>query len=83
MQARLTKSSTRPEMIIVLNRVIYESEMKAPISENPFDNPTKLVMVVDALATPICKVCWRYVTKFRDIDNETELNMAAVTTKFK
>lgn len=67
----LTRTSTRLKKTIVLNLVIYESEKKAPMKANPFEAARRMVAVVDALATPICMVVWRYVTKFRFMAKET------------
>lgn len=44
---------------MVLERVMYESERKAPNKANPDVAPMKLVTVVEELETPICMVPWR------------------------
>lgn len=54
-----TRNSNGPKISIVLERVMYESERKAPIKANPAVAPRTLVTVVAELETPICIVPWR------------------------
>jgi hypothetical protein len=61
---QITRNSNGPKSSMVLERVMYESERKAPNKANPDVAPMKLVTVVAELETPICMVPWRYVTKF-------------------
>jgi len=56
---RFTKNSTGPNISMVLNLVMYESDRNAPSRAKAHVTPMKFVVMVEDFATPVCMVPWR------------------------
>lgn len=54
-----TRSSNGPNRSMVLNLVKYESDRNAPKRAKAHVTPTKFVVMVEDLATPVCMVSCR------------------------
>ena len=56
---RFTKTSTGPNISMVLNLLMYESDRNAPNRAKAHVTPMKFVVMVEDFATPVCMVPWR------------------------